>query len=98
MIRVRLSKTAERDILDATIRWRVHHSTSVDLFQDELVAAIELIELFPDAGHRARTTRYKNARVIVMRKTGYLLVYRRETKARVLVLALRASAATPVQP
>jgi hypothetical protein len=98
MITVVFARKAERAILDASIWWRTHHTTNADLFDDELKRAVELIAIFPDAGERARTKRHKNTRIIVLRETGHLLLYRRETKARVRVTALLVSRMTAVRP
>lgn len=95
---VRFARAAERDILDATIWWRTNRTLNPWLFERELAKAIELLELFPNAGERARTRRFKQARVMVLPDTGHIIVYRCEGKARVLILRLYASRATPVRP
>ena len=98
MIEVRFSKTAAQHIIDAAINWRTHHPQKPELFNEELQRAIDLLERHPEIGPRARTKRYKEARVLVMRETEHLLVYRRETKRRLRILALHPSRATPERP
>lgn len=69
MIEVRFSKTAAQHIIDAAINWRTHHPQKPELFNEELQRAIDLLERHPEIGPRARTKRYKEARVLVMRET-----------------------------
>lgn len=97
-VTVRFARTAERDILNASIWWRLNRTASPDLFDQELANALALLKTFPEAGERARTRRFKNARVVVLPETGHLLVYRRETKLRLRVLALFGSKKTPTRP
>lgn len=84
-VTVRFARTAERDILNASIWWRVNRSASPDLFDRELANALAL-------------RRFKNARVVVLPETGHLLVDRRETELRLRVLALFGSKKTPTRP
>lgn len=97
-VAVRFARAAERQILDATIWSIANRAASPALFETELASALALIKTFPDAGERARTRRYKNARVVVLPETGHLLVYRRETKRRVRILALLGSRKTSPRP
>ena len=98
MIEVVFSKTAERHVLDAIIRWSVHHPQRPNLLDDELQRAVALIKEHPDVGPPARTRRFKRARVLVLRESEHLLVYRRVTRERVRVVGLYASRATPDRP
>ncbi len=97
-IAVCFARTAERDILNESIWWRTNRPANPELFDEDLARAVALLRTFPDAGERARTRRYKRARVIVLTETGHLLVYRRETKTRVRVLALFGSKKTETRP
>ncbi len=98
MIEVRWARSAERDLLDAAVGWRVHHPSAPTLFDDEISRALEQLMLFPDSAPRTLTSRFKNARIIVLQKSGHLIVYRKESKRRVRILAILASRATKVRP
>jgi plasmid stabilization system protein ParE len=98
MIELRWAKSAERDLLDTSIGWRTHHPAAPDLFDDEISRALEQIMLFPDSAPRTWTSRYKNARIMVLQKTGCLLLYRKESKRRVRILAILAARTTKVRP
>lgn len=97
-ITVRFARAAERDILNESIWWRTNRPARADLFDDELARAVALLRTFPDSGERARTRKYQNARVVVLKETGHLLVYRRETRTRVRILALFSSQKTATRP
>lgn len=84
-------------MLTATIGWAQHHPSRPTAFDDELVKALELIELFPDLAPRATGNQYKNSRVKTLLETGHLLVYRRRGNI-VKVLAILASRSTPERP
>lgn len=98
MIELRYAKTALRDILDASIHWGTTHTAAPDLLDDEVTRALELLMLFPDIAPRTLTARFKNARKMVLAGSGYLPIYRRESKTRVRILALLAARATAIQP
>jgi plasmid stabilization system protein ParE len=97
-LELKFSLRAKRHIRDAAIWWRTNRLAAPDLFDEELLHALEMIELFPDAVERARTRRFPNARVKTLPETGHLLIYRRETKSRVNILALLVSRKTQVRP
>ena len=84
-------------MLTATIGWAKHHPSRPTAFDDELVKALELIELFPDSAPRTTGKLYKSSRVKVLVETGHLLVYRRRGNI-VKILAVLASQATPERP
>lgn len=71
---VRTSKRAQRDIIDASIRWRTTHSTNVDLFDYEVDKALDLLSDNPQMGRA--TKQHKNGRVLVLPALGFLLFYR----------------------
>jgi plasmid stabilization system protein ParE len=99
MTELRFSKHADRDIDSAGIWWRTNRPLAPDLFDDELERVVKIIKTFPDVGMRSITRRYaRGARVMVLPDTGHLLVYRRETKTRVRILALLVSKKTIVRP
>lgn len=98
MIEVVFSKTADRQVFDAVVRWSAHHPQRPNLLDDELQRAVALIREHPEIGPPARTRRFKRARVLVLQESGHLLVYRRVTKKRVRVVGLYASRATPERP
>lgn len=71
---LRYSARAQRDLLDGSINWRVHHPGRPDLFDDKIVKALELLSEQPRMGRA--TNRYRNGRVLVLVDIEHLLFYR----------------------
>lgn len=97
-IEIEFTRSAERDILDASIAWRTHHSSAPGLLDDELNAALERIQLFPEIAPLTLLRRFKDARRMVLQESGHLLIYRNVTKKRVRVLALLIARKTTERP
>lgn len=98
MIELRWAKGAVRDLLDTSTGWRTHHPSAPNVFDDEISRALEQIMLFPESAPRTFTSRFRNARIMVLPKTGCLRLYRKESKRRVRILAILASRTTRVRP
>lgn len=98
MIELRWAKSAERDLLESSLGWRMHHPSAPDLFDEEITRALDQLMLFPEGAPRTLTPRFKNARIMTLPKTGHLLVYRKESKRRVRILAILAARAAKARP
>jgi plasmid stabilization system protein ParE len=94
-VELRYSKRAQRDLLDNSIGWRVHHPGRADLFDEEISKAMSLLATQPRMGRRVRE--HKNARVLSIIATGHLVFYRvhRSYLMVLAVLPARAQRAAP---
>ena len=94
---IRFAPGAFRDTCAAATWWRTHREAHPDLFDEELRKALDFIRLFPEASPKARTRRYRGARVRVMKETGHLVVYR-YSGASAEILAVLVSKKTSTRP
>lgn len=99
VVRVEYSTNGLRDLVAAASWWREHRPASERAFDDEFIAAVEMLKLFPESARPAQMRAYTGARVKVLPTTGHLLVYRYAKSSRVLtVLAIRPARATEERP
>lgn len=88
-MKVVFSKRARRQFDTALSWWRVHREAAPHLLEDEVRAAVTLLEQAPHAGAPGRDVRMKDVRRLVLRETRCLLYYRVvEEKELVEVLRL----------
>jgi plasmid stabilization system protein ParE len=79
---------AARQIEEANSWWRTHRQGSPEALSDEVVRAFELISRQPGVGAAAEAARLAGVRRLLLRRVGYFLHYRVETrKEEVQVLA-----------
>lgn len=77
--------------------WREHRPASPDLLQRELDDALQLLVRWPGAGEQARL-RGREVHRVVLRRTGYLVYYGVEARARrVTVLRVRNGRRRPIR-
>ncbi|MCC7071157.1 MAG: type II toxin-antitoxin system RelE/ParE family toxin [Deltaproteobacteria bacterium] len=69
--------------------WSANRPAAPRLFLAELDAALRLIATAPFAGRRAEGVRKKDTRVLVLRRTRYLVFYRVVDERLVRLLAVR---------
>ena len=56
--------------------WATNRPAASDLFEGELDAALARIAARPEIGRRLRSATIKNARCVLLLRSGYLLFYR----------------------
>jgi plasmid stabilization system protein ParE len=88
-VRVEFAARALTEIDRAARWWRDHRPDTRKLFDDELLAAVELLKSAPGVGASYPEPRRREVRRVMLRKTGYHLYYRPDPDAgRLLVLSV----------
>lgn len=96
--RVTIAPEALEQIARVTGWWREHRRAASRLFQDELDRALVLISERPEIGRRARGPRIGNARVLLLRRSSYLVFYQVLQKtSEVLIVHVRHSRRRPLR-
>jgi hypothetical protein len=73
---------ADAQIKAASAWWRDNRKSAPDLLRDELGAALLLLAERPEIGRRIRNRRLGSVRLLVLRRTSYVLYYRVVPAAR----------------
>jgi plasmid stabilization system protein ParE len=72
---IRIAERAMREIRRISRSWRRHRRAAPLLFDRELEAILELMESYPDIGTRRQLAGVGDVRVVVLRKSRYLVAY-----------------------
>jgi plasmid stabilization system protein ParE len=79
--------------------WRRNRRAAPRLFQLELDAALVHLADHPAIGRRADSHRIHNARVLLLRRSGYIVFYQVDTAAHaVLIVHIRHARRRPQRP
>lgn len=92
---IRISRRAERDLINGNLGWRARYTERPDEFVDRVAAVLELLRANPRLGRA--TLAYKDARVFVLADIEHLLFYRphRRHIAVLAVVPSKRQRATP---
>ena len=78
--------------------WRRHRRAAPRLFQLELDTALTHLAEHPAIGRRAESSRIRNARVLLLRRSNYLVFYQVDPAAHeVLVVHIRHARRRPLK-
>lgn len=67
---------ARKQYVAAKRWWRAHRTAAPDAIADDFAALVKLLSSAPLIGKRATGVRVRNARVVTLRRTRYLVYYR----------------------
>lgn len=73
---IRVAPSAMTDIQKISRWWIKHRSAAPRLFDRELDAILDVLEIQPEIGRRVRLKAYGEVHVIVLRRSRYVVVYR----------------------
>ena len=76
--RIEVLPDAFQQIEQAVAWWREHRTAALELFDDELAAAFNLLEQQPDAGRPFPRRRFRSLRVLLLPRTHYHVYYERD--------------------
>jgi plasmid stabilization system protein ParE len=75
-LEIRVAPSAMADIQKISRWWGKHRPASPRLFDRELDAMLDLLEVQPEIGRRVQLKAYGAVHVIVLRRSRYLVVYK----------------------
>jgi plasmid stabilization system protein ParE len=73
---IRVAPSAMADIQKISRWWVKNRSASPRLFDRELDAILDLLEVHPEIGRRVQLKAYGEVHMIVLRRSQYVVVYR----------------------
>ena len=95
---IRVALGAMADIQKISRWWIKHRSASPLLFDRELDAILDLLEIHPEIGRRVQLKAYGEVHVIVLRRSRYIVVYRIvEQEQTVWIVRVRHGRRRPLQ-
>jgi plasmid stabilization system protein ParE len=94
---IRIADRAMRQIQSISRSWRRHRSAAPFLFDRELEAILELMESYPEIGVRRQLANIGDVRVVVLRKSRYLVAYQVVPEdEQVWIVSVRHASRRPV--
>jgi plasmid stabilization system protein ParE len=95
---VELAAEAAQELATITTWWSKHRLAAPTLFLDELRQVLSKVALSPEMGVIARIPGAGSARVLRLRRSGYMLLYDVDASAKkVIVLRVRHSSRRPLR-
>ena len=94
---VRIASRAMAEIQKISRAWAKHRAASPKLFERELDAILDLLESQPEIGMLRRLRSVGEVRVVVLRRSRYLVAYQvRSAEQQVWIVLVRHASRRPV--
>jgi len=95
---IRIAPSAMADIQKISRWWVKHRPASPRLFDRELDAILDLLEIQPEIGRRVQLKAYGEVHVILLRRSKYVVVYRiAEQEQAVWIVRVRHGRRRPLR-